>query len=223
MTYPTHKQYSVSFAFVAAMLIYYLDISKVNYYLALIIFLTTSKYGALFPDLDHSWQNVKEKTVPNWIINKLIHLTKGKHRSWQTHSIDITVISTITLYMIPRILLANGKITAVNAEVMLIIFIGFCSGWISHIVADMMTSAGVRLFCWNKGLIIRLVPKQIGRLKFNTGHEWESFVYRAVRKINIVLGILAVIYPILLNGILKSMINSIILYQPNLLKLGGLT
>ena len=92
MTYPTHRQYAICFAFLTSMLVYKYSLSEINYYLALPIILMASKYGALFPDLDHIWQNVKEKTVPNWIINKLIHITGGKHRSWQTHSIDILAI-----------------------------------------------------------------------------------------------------------------------------------
>ena len=194
MTYPTHKQYAIGFAFIATMLIYWIEVSQINYYMTLGIMLLTAKYGGLFPDIDHSWQNVKEKTVPNYIINKIIHATGGKHRSWQTHSIDIVVLVTALSYIMPKILLDRGIIDNVNKEVMYIILLGFSAGWISHLVADMMTSAGVRLLCWRKQTI-RLVPKKIGSFKFNTGHEWESFVYRLTRIINIIKGAVSIIYP----------------------------
>lgn len=209
MTYPTHRQYAISFSFITAMLIYKLSISQVNYYLALEIIILTAKYGALFPDIDHNWANVKEKTVPNWIINKLIHITGGKHRSWQTHSIDILVISSVIVLSLPSILYNKQYITEVNKEIATIILVGFFSGWVSHLIADMMTSAGVRLFCWNKKLIIKLVPKSIGKLKFNTGNEWEDFVFKTVKLINIGLGLACLLYPIIIDGTLIKMIESI--------------
>lgn len=197
MTYPTHRQYAISFAFLAAMLVHKLSISQINYYLVLLIVLQMAKYGGTFSDVDHTWQNVKEKTVPNWIINKLIHLTGGKHRAWQTHSIDILAIFTLGCIAIPKILYERQYITLVNKEVLTIILIGFCAGWISHLLADMMTSAGVRLFFWNKKIIIKLVPKQLFGLRFNTGNEWEEFVFKIVRIINMFLGTLSIVYPFL--------------------------
>ena len=102
MTGPTHRQYSICFACLAAMLFFTMGISHVNYYLALPILLSASRAGALFPDVDHNWQNVSDNTVINKIINTLIHLTGGKHRSWQTHSIDICAWFTIISYIIPN-------------------------------------------------------------------------------------------------------------------------
>ena len=85
-------------------------LTEINYYLTIPVLLATAKYGALFPDVDHTWQNVKEKTVPNWIINKLIHLTGGKHRSWQTHSIDIVAMFTLLVWLVPNLLYQNDMI-----------------------------------------------------------------------------------------------------------------
>ena len=213
MTYPTHKEYSVSFAFIVAMLMYSYGLTQINYYLALPVLILISKYGGVFPDIDHTWQNVKDKTVPNLIINKLIHLTGGKHRSWQTHSIDIMLMILAASIYLPSKLLDMQFISVINKEMMSIITLGFCAGWASHLLADMMTSAGVRLFCWNKKIIIRLVPKRIGKLHFNTGHEWEEFIYSVVRKINITLGLVCVVFPLipmLLDGTLISIVNNII-------------
>lgn len=199
MTGPTHKQYSVCFACITMMLFYNLGITEINYYLALIIVMMTSKVGALFPDLDHDWSNVGNKTVPNKIINTLIHLTGGKHRSWQTHSIDICTWFTLLSYFLPKYLYNKGILSAVNREVLSILCLGFASGWISHLFSDMLTSAGVRVLCFvNKK--VKLVPKKIGSFKFNTGHEWEAFNYKVVKFINIFLGIICIAYPILLKG-----------------------
>lgn len=199
MTGPTHKQYSICFAYLTAILFFNLGITHINYYLALPIILATSKSGALFPDVDHTWKNVHDKTTINRIINFIIHATKGKHRSWQTHSIDICLVFTILSYTIPNKLCNNGSISEVNKEVMILLALGFASGWISHLFSDMLTSAGVRLFCWNDKIIVKLVPKKIGKLRFNTGNEWEAFNIKVMMKINKVLGVISVAYPIVLK------------------------
>lgn len=206
MTGPTHKQFSVCGAFIASMVLYKLGLTQINYYLALPLLILLSRYGALFPDIDHNWQNVKEKTVPNWIINKLIHITGGKHRSWQTHSIDIVVLVSTISYFLPNFMFSSDKISLVNKEVLSIILFGFCSGWISHIISDMLTSAGVRLTCFSK-FKVALVPKHIGKLKFNTGNEWEGFMFKVIRVINIILGIACLIYPFLVPGNYQDLAN----------------
>lgn len=206
MTGPTHKQYSVCFACITMILFYELGITEINYYLALIIVMMTSKVGALFPDLDHDWSNIGVKTVPNKIINTLIHITGGKHRSWQTHSIDICAVFTILAYFLPRYICNKGYLSVVNKEVLSILMLGFASGWISHLFSDMLTSAGIRVICFiNKK--VRLVPKKIGKLRFNTGHEWEAFNYKVIKVLNIFLGIICLVYPILYEDILYKFLN----------------
>lgn len=207
MTGPTHRQYSICFSYIALMLSYSLGISKINYYLALPIVLLTAKSGALFPDVDHDWSNVSDKTTLNKIINTLIHATGGKHRSWQTHSIDIVALYTITAWYLPRRLFELGKISEVNKEVMLLVFMGFASGWISHLFSDMLTSAGVRLVCWSK-FKLKLVPRKLGPVVFNTGHEWEAFNYKVIKMINLLLGILCLIYPLIVNGTINKLISN---------------
>lgn len=199
MTAPTHRQYSVSFALITNLLLYKYSITEINYYLALPIMLMAGKSGALFPDVDHIWQNVKDKTILNWFINKIIHLTGGKHRSWQTHSIDIAIIFTFASYILPIYLFNMGYLSQVNKEVMSIILLGFSSGWISHIFSDMLTSAGVRVICFLK-FKVAFVPKHIGKLRFNTGNEWEAFCYKTTRIINVFLGILCLVYPFMISG-----------------------
>lgn len=205
MTGPTHRQYSITFAYLATIFLCSHSVTGVNYYLCLIIMLMVSKAGALFPDIDHSWQNVKNKTTLTWIINKLIHLTGGKHRSWQTHSIDIVVICTIASYYTPKIMYSYGYISDVDTEILSLILFGFMCGWISHIVADMLTSAGVRIICWMPTKVA-LVPKKIFKLRFNTGNEWEAFCYKSTRVINVALGLFAVCYPIIKSGILTKLL-----------------
>lgn len=170
------------------------------------IVLMAAKAGALFPDVDHDWSNVHDKTVINKIINTLIHATGGKHRSWQTHSLDICAVYSFAACFIPNMLYSKGIISAINKEVMLLLLVGFASGWISHMIADMLTSAGVRLFfCWK--FKVKLVPKKIGPLRFNTGHEWEAFNYKVMKMLSIILGLICLIYPLILNGTFDKLIG----------------
>ena len=203
MTAPTHRVFAVGWVLIGNMILYSLNVSPINYYISMIIMLQIGKYGALFPDIDHSWQNVKEKTAPNFIINNIIHLTGGKHRSWQTHSLDIAILSTIIGYNIPIYLYNIQKIDSLNREILSIVIIGFCIGWLSHLFSDMLTSAGVRITAFSKRKIA-LVPKQLFGLRFNTGNQWEGFVYQSIKILNLVIGIIAIAYPLLRPYIILS-------------------
>ncbi len=154
MTYRTHREFAISFALVTNILVSELHLSYTGYYVNLLVMLLASKQGALFPDLDHDWANVKEKSVINKVINSIIHFTGGRHRSWQTHSWDVWLISLIGALKI------NSILSKDNSTVFILLILGFWSGWFSHLFSDMMTSAGVRLVCWSKKSTIALVPKQ---------------------------------------------------------------
>ena len=192
MTYMTHKIFAIGWILAGNIFLYGKGVTNVNYYLGLIITLSAGKYGALFPDIDHNWANVKEKTLVNMVINKIIHSTGGKHRSWQTHSWDICLLVAGLGFLVPW--LPNLDISEVNREVLSLLWIGFSMGWTSHLFSDMLTGEGVRLVCWNK-FKVRFVPKKIGNFRFNTGRGWEEFVYKTTRIINIPLGFAAVVYP----------------------------
>ena len=198
MTYLTHKRCAVWVAIVGCMFLYTRGMNNINYYLALIIIIQFSKVGALFPDVDHNWQNVKEKTAVNWVINKIIHITGGKHRSWQTHSIDITAGFCFLSAFLPEYLLTQGSINVVDKEILSVVMVGFSLGWVSHILADMLNGTGVRLVCWNKKHVA-FVPKQMLGMKFKTGDSWENFVSTLTQGMNVVSGIIAILYPFLVQ------------------------
>ena len=213
MTAPTHRQYAICFAFLVAIFLFKKNLTLINYYMALVILLLESKQGALFPDVDHQWKNVKEKTVPNYIINNLIHLTGGKHRSWQTHSLDIATWFAILSYYGPKMLYSANKISLVNREVMSIILLGFSAGWMSHMFSDMLNGVGIRLFFFSK-MHIAFVPKHIGKFRFNTGNEWEAFCYKSTKIINLVLGAVATFYPLIGDPKISAYVHNLV--QPYL-------
>ncbi len=215
MTFITHRQFAVFWALAGAMILYTKQVTNINYYLALIIIIPLAKAGAEFPDYDHSWQNIKNKTVPSWLANKIIHMTGGRHRSWQTHSIDIAALVLIASYYLPIKLYENGYLSDINKEILIIVMLGFSIGWWSHIFSDMLTSNGVKLVCWLK-FKVKLVPKKIFKLKFKTGEEWEGFVYSVTRVFNIVIGVVALVFPYMFTEKGKELINNLITLCKNI-------
>ncbi len=194
MTGKTHRRFSVSFAYILIILLYEYNISEVNYYLTIPIVLLIAQWGAKMPDFDHEWQNVGYKTTFSRIINILIHITGGKHRSWQTHSLDIWTWYSLLAYILPIRSYNLGKLSKVNEEIAILIFLSISAGWLSHLFADMLNGTGIRLFCFSKKTIA-FVPKKFLGIRFNTGNEWEEFIYKLIQGINYVLGLLMLTYP----------------------------
>lgn len=130
-------------------------------------------------------------------MNILIHITGGKHRSWQTHSLDIAILAILISYFLPNYLFNQNLLNMINREVLTLIMLAFSLGWLSHLFSDMLTSGGVRLFCFFNRKIA-LVPKNILGFRFKSGKDWEEGVYFIVRVFNIVLWLVSLALPFIL-------------------------
>lgn len=198
MTSRTHKEFSITFVYLAVFYIYTHSVLDIEYYALLAIMLCIGAKGALFPDVDHVWKNVKEKTFFNRVINWWIYITGGTHRSYQTHSIDVCLISAIGFIGLNRYCYEMQYIGEVNYQVHQMILFGFYAGWISHLVSDMLTSGGVNMLFLRKKHI-KIVPKKIGKFRFNTGNQWEAFVYMVTLRVNLFMSIFALIFPFIFD------------------------
>ena len=96
----THKQFAIFFVYVAAILLNMFSVIE-----------------ALFPDVDHVWKNVKEKTAVNWLVNKFIHITGGTHRSRHTHSWDLCLMPFAGLLYLTNVLHGKGYINELDCSV----------------------------------------------------------------------------------------------------------
>ena len=190
MTGRTHRQYGIFVGYVIAIYSYTKGEIRLNYYIALVIIMWASRFGAAFPDLDHDWSNIREKNLVNRIINIVIHSTMGKHRSWQTHSWDICLYCMLA----SKMFIGDIGLNDISQEVLNVILLGFYSGWVSHLFSDMLTSEGVRLTCLSN-FRVRLVPKRFFGIKFATSTAWEDWNYTAMRIINDVLTVIGIGYP----------------------------
>lgn len=198
MTARTHKEFAIGFTCVATMVLYKYRVLEINYYLMFAIMMGLCTKGALFPDVDHAWQNVKEKTVVNWTLNKLIHATGGKHRSWQTHSLDICLFSWFFIVAWLNGMYEAEKLSALNYQVGLLILNAYYTGWISHLISDMLTIGGVYILILKKKKI-KFVPRKLFGIEFKTGGSWEQWVYKSTVKINAILTVITLIYPLIFD------------------------
>ena len=208
MTGKTHKRISLMFSYIGCLILcvvkpafmeQFIPMESfewtlkncLNFYMMMAVCSEFCKEGTLFPDLDHAWANLKEKTALTKVINVIIHLTGGKHRSKQTHSADIAIICT-AVYLFVTVTFLQDTFTY---PLWLIGGIGFFGGWLTHLFADMLTSDGIYLFCWQKKKI-SFVPKSLFGFKFNTGGAWEDFVFKIATFLEWTSCTLACLYPI---------------------------
>lgn len=209
MTGRTHAEFSIGFAYLVAILIDQKFNFGLNFYLLVLLLPMIARKGSKFPDYDQNWNSISEKTITSWIVCQLIHITKGKHRSRHTHSWDICLLSLAGLYFLIEHLSLKFQWSSLNKGVLLLMLLGFYSGWISHLASDMFNGEGVYLSCLTKHKIA-FVPKKLFGIHFNTGHAWEQFFYTVCKAINKVLLVLVILYPALKIGFIQTVISQII-------------
>lgn len=144
-------------------------IPDVNPLLQLAIMYPASQYGSVFPDNDHHWKSVGNKSPVNWVVHKLLHLTMPKHRSWQTHSVLVTgglLFLLYTLVTLGDALWSSPSNT--DWIIMRLLTYGFILGVTSHLCADAINPSGIHLI---PGMKIKFVPKTSF---FATGGPWET-------------------------------------------------
>ena len=179
MTYATHKAGGAAFAlggfiFLSSKGLLTSDISP---WLSLFLMYPASSFGSTLPDLDHGWSNVKEHTPANWLIHKIIHITKPKHRSWQTHCLVLEIIKIIVLFLLLTLCKTNEWFSQTSLSILYLIVTGFSLGIASHLFLDMFTRAGIHLIPGRK---IRFVPNNE---KFSCSSDslyetiWRVFLY----------------------------------------------
>lgn len=174
MMYRTHKAggalaMALAFEYFRAK---HMLVPGMNEYVQLLIMYPASSWGSTAPDLDHHWGSVKEKTPFNMFVHKLLHFSHPKHRSWQTHSLLVTGGFCALLYS----LVTYGSalfpgLGSTDWIILKLIFTGFLTGIVSHLVLDSMSTAGIHIW---PGLKFRVVPRSSF---FATDSKWETFVY----------------------------------------------
>lgn len=175
MTGKTHRLGGMLCAIVGFLLIKWngLLLADVFPFLQFIVIYPFAMWGSTASDLDHHWESCPDKNVPNYIINKLLHITtptyrrlestlsskqkksstlykvtkvfSANHRSWQTHS-DLTFISSL---LILHLTLNNNfivfRLNEKELAIMSLIMTGVCLGLMAHFILDMLTTDGVWL------------------------------------------------------------------------------
>jgi membrane-bound metal-dependent hydrolase YbcI (DUF457 family) len=120
---------------------------------------------------DHHWGSVGSKSPVNKLVHFLLHLSRPKHRSWQTHSLLVTGGLLFLLYSL--VMLGDSMFLTASAYdwlILRLLTVGLILGIASHLFLDFINPSGIHLY---PGFKIRLVP----RLSFfSTGGPWETYI-----------------------------------------------
>ena len=150
--------------------------------LQLAIITPFSSWGSTASDLDHHWESVRDKNPVNWVVHKVLHLTRPHHRSWQTHSFFTLLVLFSGLMVIWNRADGLGGFNATDMKLLLLMSVGVTFGVLGHFIMDMLTPEGIIVYGKIK---LRLVPSSG---LFATGGNWEAIVRWALWTIT---GILA--------------------------------
>lgn len=172
MTGDTHKAGGMLCAVAGFLLLKQqgLLLSNVNELVQLGVLYPFAMWGSTLPDTDHDWSSCPNKGVPNYLINKLLHITtpvyrrldetlpshlkrglgfrlakllSANHRSWQTHS-DLTLVAVI--YLLFKVMsggIGTGAVDSVDTAIITLMLAGVGMGVVAHFVLDMLTPQGI--------------------------------------------------------------------------------
>ena len=158
MNNKTHKIGGVCSGLVASTLLFSNNFG-VEGLLSSALIVSGATIGSLAPDIDHPESKVGRKFILKPIsifINKLFG-----HRTI-THSVVMSIFMTIIL--LSSTLLFAGISNFIYSN----IIIGFCVGWFSHLLLDLLTVKGIPIF-------YPFIKKKYNLLKFKTNKD-EEFV-----------------------------------------------
>lgn len=151
MTGKTHRLGGMVCAMAGYSLLEYkgLLINDVDPLLQLTVIYPFALYGSVVSDLDHHWESTPCKDIVSWVINKILHITGAKHRSWHTHSDAFLVF----LLAIGNLLLHFA--TSAESIIINLVFSGLLLGVISHMILDSLTPQGIH------SVVLLLISKVI--------------------------------------------------------------
>ena len=173
MNNKTHKIGGVCSGLVASTLLFSNNFG-VEGLLSSALIVSGATIGSLAPDIDHPESKVGRKFILKPIsifINKVFG-----HRTI-THSVVISIFMTMILLF--STLLFSGIPNFIYSN----LIIGFCVGWFSHLLLDLLTVKGIPVF-------YPFIKKKYSLLKFKTNRD-EEFVSILVI---LITGILMVAY-----------------------------
>ena len=173
MNNKTHKIGGICSGLIASTMLFSNNVG-VEGVLSSALIVSGATIGSLAPDIDHPESKVGRKFILKPIsifINKVFG-----HRTI-THSVVISIFMTMILLF--STLLFSGIPNFIYSN----LIIGFCVGWFSHLLLDLLTVKGIPVF-------YPFIKKKYSLLKFKTNRD-EEFVSILVI---LITGILMVAY-----------------------------
>lgn len=120
-------------------------INDVDPLLQLTVIYPFAMYGSVVSDLDHHWESAPCKDIFSFLINKFLHITGAKHRSWHTHS-DVFMLVILGLSNLLLHFASGAESIIIN-----LVFSGLLLGIASHMILDSLTPQGIH------SLVLKLV------------------------------------------------------------------
>lgn len=201
----THAEFAQGFAILSCILFDILFPNFVHFYILAILTTIIANKFAKFQDYDQNWNVVSEKTTLSRIINKIVVITGGTHRSKQTHALDLVLCRYALSFYLVTVAGQTGVLSLFEVNLVRVMLFGAFSGELSHLIADMFNGDGIWLSIFSKKKTA-IVPKKIGKFRFNTGGAWEKFFYLVCYKFNRVLEVIAVLYPVLKIQVFRAFV-----------------
>ena len=172
MTYKTHLSTGLLFSAVVFLLIYKINLSPT---LAIILIFFTV-LGSGTPDLDTPTGGLWDKIPAGGVLSRIIRpVFIGGHRHLSHSFIGMAIFSSLALLLIK--LISKNAIIEVPIDLSLIAFL---VGYLSHLIADMFTEAGVPLL-FPLDYHFGIPPNPLEKVRIKTGKWFENLIiYPAV-------------------------------------------
>lgn len=175
-------------------------VNEVSPLLQFLIIYPFAIWGSVAPDLDHHEKSIPCRDLISRGINKLLHATTedrrqapasqrktaaykiagffdAKHRSWQTHSVALLVVSCLVLWWLGSCKGFFGTAVTPNWIIFRLIGIGIALGVASHMILDAITPSGIHILSLK---LFKGVPSKLKLVPpanfFSTGGKWEMLV-----------------------------------------------
>lgn len=177
---PTHRLGGITFALVGFEVMRNNDVllPDVNPLIQLAIVYPLAQWASTLPDLDHHWESTPNKTPVTRVLHFFLHLTRPKHRSWQTHSVSVTGALLFIMYVLAFYgMELNTSLTEKDFTILQLMTGGIILGVVSHLFLDLINPSGIHLI---PNVKVHLVPKTTF---FATGNTWETVVVSNILKI----------------------------------------
>lgn len=178
MTYKTHLSFGLLASAVIFLLVFDVKFSPVS----ILILIGSTALGSSAPDLDTPTAELWQKVPVGSVISRIVHpVFLGGHRHLSHSFLGFGVFSFLFYLLISWFSMALPAISYAS-----LILLAFEIGYLSHLLADMFTEAGVPLL-FPLEYHFGIPPDPFGKIRIKTGRWFENLIIYPAVNIALVL------------------------------------